>query len=352
MKKGEKVDIKILKELILPSPLTAENFQELAGKAVIDEIQADTTIFKKGDIDRETIFLLDGDILLQDEENEPSVLRSGSDQAKKAVANFQPRTLSAKAKTLCKITRIDSDLLDILTTWDQVSGIEVKELTVNSPKNHENSDDDWMTAIFREEAFYNLPPVNIQTMFMKMEEQTVKEGERIISQGDKGDYYYIVRKGIAEVSRSTKNGDQIVLAELKVGMAFGEEALVSDEVRNASVNMKTDGLLMRLSADDFNTLLREPRVDWVTKSEAEKICEEDGKYIDVRLDEETIGNEIKDAIKMPLFMIRLEASSLDQSKPYVAVCDTGRKSSIAAFLLRERGYNAFVLKDGLLGAKA
>ena len=69
MKKGEKVDIKVLKELILPSPLTAENFQELAGKAVVDEVQAGESIFSKGEIDRETIFLLDGDIILNDDEN-------------------------------------------------------------------------------------------------------------------------------------------------------------------------------------------------------------------------------------------------------------------------------------------
>ena len=91
MKKGEKVDIKVLKELILPSPLTAENFQELAGKAVVDEVQAGESIFNKGEIDRETIFLLDGDIVLNDGENEPLVLRSGSEQAKKAIANAQPR---------------------------------------------------------------------------------------------------------------------------------------------------------------------------------------------------------------------------------------------------------------------
>ncbi|MDC3067607.1 rhodanese-like domain-containing protein [Pseudomonadota bacterium] len=109
---------------------------------------------------------------------------------------------------------------------------------------------------------------------------------------------------------------------------------------------------MRLSADDFNTLLKEPRIDWVTKSEAEEICADGGVYIDVRLQEEIAGHEIDGSIKMPLFMIRLEADSLQTEKKYVAVCDTGRKSSIAAFLLRERGFNVYVLKDGLLGSKS
>ena len=353
MKKGEKVDIKVLKDLILPSPLTAENFQELAGKAVIDEVQAGMSIFSKGDIDRETIFLLDGDIILNDEVNEPSVLRSGSEQAKKAVANAQPRAFSAKAKTLCKITRIDSDLLDILTTWDQMSGIEVEELNIRtSSDNPKSADDDWMTAIFREKAFYNLPPANIQSMFMKMEEFPVKKGEVVIKQGEDGDFYYIIRKGVAKVSRTTKSGESIVLAELKVGNAFGEEALVSDVKRNASVTMECDGLLMRLSAEDFNKLLKEPRIDWVTKSEAEGLRDNGATYIDVRLQEEVVGNEIEGSIKMPLFMIRLEADSLQTEKKYVTVCDTGRKSSIAAFLLRERGFDVYVLKDGLLGSKS
>lgn len=351
MKKGEKVEIKVLKELVLPSPLTAENFQELAGKALVDEIQAGKSIFNKGDIDRETIFLLDGDIILDDGENEPITLRSGTEQAKKPVSNFQPRSQSAKAKTLCKITRIDSDLLDILSTWDQVSGIEVKELGIDVETDGQSFEDDWMTAIFREKAFHNLPPVNIQTMFMKMEEHPVKEGEVVINQGDDGDYYYIIRKGLAEVSRSTKSGDRLVLAELKIGNAFGEEALVSDVKRNASVTMKSDGLLMRLSSGDFNTLLKEPRVDWVSKTEAAKICEQGGIYLDVRLADELVGNQIEGSINMPLFMIRLEASTLSQDKKYIAVCDTGRKSSIAAFLLRERGFDVYVLKDGLLGSK-
>jgi CRP-like cAMP-binding protein len=50
-------------------------------------------------------------------------------------------------------------------------------------------------------------------------------------------------------------GSSVQLAELKEGDAFGEEALVADTVRNATVVMKTDGMLLRLSKQDFNELL-------------------------------------------------------------------------------------------------
>ena len=47
----------------------------------------------------------------------------------------------------------------------------------------------------------------------------------------------------------------VYLAELGMGDTFGEEALISGAHRNATVTMITDGVLMRLGKDDFNTLL-------------------------------------------------------------------------------------------------
>ena len=58
---------------------------------------------------------------------------------------------------------------------------------------------------------------------------------------------------------------------------------------------------MRLSAEDFNKLLKEPRIEWVTKSEAEELRDNGATYIDVRLQEEVVGNEIEGSIKMPLY---------------------------------------------------
>ena len=165
MNDGDRIDLKILKELALPHPLNAENFQELAGKASVEEITNGRTVFKKGDVDRKTIYLLDGDISLVDESGKKVLVRSGTEVSRKPIANFQPRQHTATAKTQCKITRIDSDLLDILTTWDQVSGIEVREIR---KAKEEEVDRDWMTQMLREKAFLNVPPANIQAMFMKM----------------------------------------------------------------------------------------------------------------------------------------------------------------------------------------
>ena len=60
-------------------------------------------------------------------------------------------------------------------------------------------------------------------------------------------------------------GVEMPLAELKAGDAFGEEALIVEGVRNATVTMKSDGVLLRLNKEDFIELLREPllrRLSW------------------------------------------------------------------------------------------
>ena len=90
-------------------------------KAVIEEIAAGRTIFKQGDTDKKTIYLVDGEITMTSKSGEVISVTTGTDAAKHPLANFQPRKHTAVAKSACKITRIDSDLLDILMTWDQMS---------------------------------------------------------------------------------------------------------------------------------------------------------------------------------------------------------------------------------------
>lgn len=343
------VDKSILKKLVPPSALNHENFEELAGKTVTEEVAAGRTLFKLGDMDRKAVYLLDGEVELTTESGQKSTIRSGTDTAKHPLANNQPRKHTAVATKPSKITRIDSDLLDILLTWDQLSGIEVDEISVEEDDGDE--DGDWMTRILQSKAFLQVPAANIQAMFMRMQEIPVKTGEVIIKQGDEGDYYYIIKNGKCKVTRASKTNTELTLATLSNGDAFGEEALLSEAKRNANVVMLTDGVLMRLAKEDFNALLKEPMLSWVTREEADiLVAGGDAQLIDVRLESEYANNAIPGSINIPLFMLRIKADSLDPAKKYILYCDTGRRSSAAAFLLSERGLRASCLKGGLTGA--
>jgi CRP-like cAMP-binding protein len=343
------VDKSILKKLVPPSALNHENFEELAGKTVTEQVAAGTALFKVGDVDRKAVYLLDGEVELTTETGQKSTIRSGTDTARHPLANNQPRKHTAVATKPSKITRIDSDLLDILLTWDQLSGIEVDEISVEEDEGDE--DGDWMTRILQSKAFLQVPAANIQAMFMRMQEVPVKAGEVIIKQGDEGDYYYIIKNGRCKVTRASKNNTELTLATLGNGDAFGEEALLSEAKRNANVVMLTDGMLMRLSKEDFNALLKEPMLSWVTREEADiLVAGGDAQLIDVRLESEYANNAIPGSINIPLFMLRIKADRLDPGKKYILYCDTGRRSSAAAFLLSERGLRASCLKGGLTGA--
>ncbi|MFQ5661032.1 MAG: cyclic nucleotide-binding domain-containing protein [Gammaproteobacteria bacterium] len=348
MAQANLVDRSVLKSFVPPSALNAENFQELAGKAVIEEVAAGKAIFKQGEVDRKTIYLLEGEIELSSEGGGKSVVKSGTDVSKHPIANQQPRKQTGTARVPSKITRIDSDLLDILLTWDQLSGIEVDEITVTEDEAEEADDGDWMTRILQSKAFLQVPPANIQAMFMRMQEVPVKAGEVIIEQGGDGDYYYIIKAGKCKVTRKSKTGSELTLATLGDGDAFGEEALLTEAKRNANIIMTTDGVLMRLSKVDFNELLREPNLKWVPNDEAERMVSDGAIWVDVRLESEHKNSGIEGSLNIPLFMLRLKADSLDPAKKYILYCDTGRRSSAAAFLLSERGLQAYCLKGGLV----
>ncbi len=340
------VDKALLKTLVPPSALNSENFQELAAKTYVEVVPASKLLFKQGDMDKRKVYVLEGEVALTGATGEVTVVKGGTPVAKHPIANHQPRKHNAVAKTPAKIVRVDTDLLDILLTWDQLSGIEVGEISVEADEGDEGSD--WMTRILQSRAFLQVPAANIQAMFMRIQEVPARAGDVIIKQGDDGDYYYIIKHGRCKVTRTSKANTQLTLATLKDGDAFGEEALLSDAKRNANIIMETDGSLMRLSKEDFNSLLKEPMLSWVTNSEAENmVASGETILLDVRLDSEHKNNGIPGSINVPLFMLRMKAEALDPGKKYILYCDTGRRSSAGAYLLSERGITAYCLKDGL-----
>ena len=188
---------------------------------------------------------------------------------------------------------------------------------------------------------------NIQAMFMRIQEVATRAGEIVIHQGDEGDYYYIIKSGRAKVTRSSKTGTELTLATLKDGDAFGEEALISEATRNATITMETDGFLMRLAKADFLALLKEPMINWLTSEQALAKVSAGARWLDVRLESEHANQGLPGSLNIPLFMLRLKVDSLNPNVPYILYCDTGRRSSAAAFLLSERGFQTYVLQGGI-----
>ncbi len=337
------LDLALLKQFSPLDGLKAENLHALAKKTVLRDLPSGRQLFKEGDTDKRTFFLVAGTIEIFDKDGVLATLRGGTPQARNPIAPTLPRRFGARAIDDVRFIAIDSDLLDVMLTWDQTGSYEVNELTGTA-----GGGDDWMTTLLQTKAFHRVPPANIQAIFMRMQRINCRSGDVVIKQGDEGDYFYVIVNGRCTVTRETPlNKEGIKLAELGMGDTFGEEALISEAKRNATVTMLGDGTLMRLGKQDFTTLLNEPMLQWVDFEQAGQVIARGGKWLDVRLPSEYQNVHIEDAINIPLYFIRLKLNALDKAVSYVVCCDTGRRSSAGAYILSERGFDAYVLKGGL-----
>lgn len=323
-----------------------QNLSALTKKTSVRELDAGATLFDSGDTAKRTIFLVKGTLKLIAGDGSQEKIASDQPEARFALSPLLPRKHKAVAVDNVEYISIDTDLLDVMLTWDQTGSYEVSELETDNEG--DDGTQDWMTTLLQTRAFQRIPPANIQAIFIRMQQINHKAGEVVIKQGEDGDFFYAITSGRCGVVRETPlNKEGIRLAELGVGDTFGEEALISESKRNATVTMLTDGSLMRLAKEDFATLLNEPMLDWVDYSDAKNLVAEGAKWLDVRLPSEFESFHEQDAINIPLYFIRLKLSALDSDTTYIVCCDTGRRSSAGAFILNERGFETRVLKGGL-----
>jgi CRP-like cAMP-binding protein len=343
-------DTSLLRRFSPLDGMKKDNLIALARKVTRQPLAAGRFLFKEGDRDKRTYWLLTGLLELREGDRTIAMIRGGSAEARHPLAPQLPRRLSARAVDPLEYFAIDSELLDMMITWDQTGTYEVAELQAQIAGG--GSGGDWMTMLLQTQAFHRIPPANIQAIFTRMQRVSCRAGETIIQQGAEGDYFYAIVSGKCLVARETPlNRGGLKLAELGVGDTFGEEALISEAKRNATVTMLTDGVLMRLNKENFRELLNEPLVQWVSYRDASTIVTKGGRWLDVRLPSEHQNLAIEGSINIPLYFIRLKLSTLDRAVKYIVYCDTGRRSSAAAFILVERGFDALVLRGGLDSAE-
>ncbi|MDE3214905.1 MAG: ATP-binding cassette domain-containing protein [Gemmatimonadota bacterium] len=82
-------------------------------------------------------------------------------------------------------------------------------------------------------------------------------GEVVVRQGDPGDRFYLIVRGVVTVTREQPTGQPVELGRLADGDEFGELALLRDAPRNATVTARTDCLFLTLSRADFLALLEQ-----------------------------------------------------------------------------------------------
>lgn len=331
--------------------LSSKRLDELAAFCQTEHYSLGADPFRTVPPQGQLIYLVDGELKIVLPDGSMRLLVGGCDNANWPIGYKTVLPVSSKAITDVSLLRLDFDLLDLMMTWDELSSVGEA-----AAKPEEASLWRTMSGAFSVQALAGgglglLPPAHLHELLRRFDRIKVKRGETMVREGEEGDYYYLIESGRCEVLRHV-GGVNVLVAELKGGEAFGEEALVSDAKRNATVRMKTDGVLLRLAKPDFIELLRAPLLHGIGYAEAERhVAERQALWLDVRYPAEFAENGLPGAINIPLNEIRSAFGLLDKGREYIVYCQSGRRSSAAAFLLAQHGFTAFWLEGGLGGTE-
>lgn len=336
------IDLIEFSSLVPIKALGMEHCRELLGQSEVCDISKGQLIFSQDEATATIVYVMSGEVELLVDNKAVKRIKGGTRLAKLPLEQGKTYQHTAKAVTDVVCVKVDPNTLDIMLTWDQSGGYEVQDIDDG------DGDDDWMAKLLQAQVFHRIPPANIQSIFIRLETHHFKAGEAVIRQGEEGEHFYLVRDGRCRVIRKTrKNPEGMVLATLSSGDNFGEESLISGGKRNASIVMETDGILMSLSKTDFLELMNDPLLKWITYPEGRDFSAEGAVWIDVRLPAEYQTKHIKQSVNIPLPLLRTKFEKLDPARQYLIYCDTGRRSSIATYLLSQNGIDARVLQDSL-----
>jgi CRP-like cAMP-binding protein/Zn-dependent protease len=104
--------------------------------------------------------------------------------------------------------------------------------------------------------FACLPPEALRWLATRLQVVSFQPGEVIVRQGEPGDALYILRAGHAAVIVRRADGTEYQSATLGPGDVFGEQSLLTDEPRPATVRATDAVGVLRLDQADFFEVLR------------------------------------------------------------------------------------------------
>ncbi len=305
----------------------------------MEEAYRGQTLFTKGETNRDNIYLLDGQITLLNDDKVIEQISAGSNTARFPIAHASPREYTARASSALRFVRLDGQRLSDVLAREHTSDYQVSDLD-------ESAEDDWMTQLLHSPVMQQIPASNIQRVMMCVERVNVDAGTSIIRQGDPGDFYYMLNRGQAVVSRDNDDGQPPVeLARLGPGSSFGEEALLSDAPRNSTITMLTNGMLVRLSKDDFVELIHHPLSTGYDLEGATALVGKGAVWLDIRPPEQHQALPLPGSLKMPFDTLRCQVETLAPERHYVVVAESRATAASGAFLLTDKGYEVSFLDE-------
>ncbi|KJH81598.1 cyclic nucleotide-binding domain-containing protein [Pseudomonas sp. KSR10] len=284
-------------------------------------------------------FLLTGSLSMQGADGVAWRMFAGSPESCH-VFSAGSRLIQVQALEDSSVLVVDSALLDRSLAWHQSHSDLLLQLATTGELT------EWLEELLENPLFAKVPAENVRSMLGKLEAIELPAGHVLLHEGDAGDCCYFLKSGRAEVMIGFDSDEQVV-AELGVGACVGEEALLTESPRNATVTLLEESCVLRLARQDFIALLKAPVVAELGLAQANELVAQGAQWLDVRLLDEYQRGHALQALNMPLHLLRLKARLLKQDRVYLCYCDSGKRSASAVFLLTQLGFTAYPLRDGL-----
>jgi small-conductance mechanosensitive channel/CRP-like cAMP-binding protein len=114
-----------------------------------------------------------------------------------------------------------------------------------------------LIATLREVDFLTeLSEEELATLVPNLYEVQFGSGETICREGEPGDTFYVVRRGMVAIFAHGANADETHVADLSAPAFFGEMSLLTGEPRTATVRAKSDASLLVVEREGFESLFQ------------------------------------------------------------------------------------------------
>lgn len=239
IEKSEDVKNRLL-QVVAKSPLLRtldDDQKEMIVKAFSGPItkQEGENIIVQGEIG-ETFYLLEEgkvDVYVKKgdaEEMKVHTYQPGSSFGELALMYNAPRAATCRAASECKLWQLDRVSFRVIVV---AATMQKREVYAGFLKNVP--------------ILANLSDMEIMALADALAEEKYEDGSTVCTQGEPGDYFYIIKGTAVCTKKNAETGAEDVVANLDSGKYFGEIALLTEKPRQATV--KASGLLKVLALD-------------------------------------------------------------------------------------------------------
>ncbi len=227
--------------------LDAQALRELGAALVLRCVAAGETLLREGESSDAVFVLLAGRLAVTTGSRTLCTLEAGSVVGELAVMTGELRAADVRAEVASELAMLAGEEFRRMVDAHPDAFAEVLERARRARRENQIAAN--LAALFGE-----LDRETLLELESEVDWLSLRAGEQLFREGDAADAAYVVASGRLRAVTATPTGER-VLSEMGRGETVGEMALLSRDVRSASVFAVRDSQLLRIAESGFEKLI-------------------------------------------------------------------------------------------------